>query len=221
MVASAFKRGAYYCVSYARDVEYFESPKIVVPQRSMENTFGYNEVSWYASADVYFIIQKDTKVKLKYVLALLNSKLYFKWFYHKGKRKGESLELYLIPLSETPIKLADDKTQGVFEIIADYLIECKTQKANGHSVNSIVDAFFESLNNLLVYELYFEDEIAKANLSVLSHLKDLKPLSEIKSTSKRMELIQSEYERFSQKEHPVKNALYNMDTIDFIKTIEK
>lgn len=221
MVASAFKRGAYYCVSYARDVEYFESPKIVVPQRSMENTFGYNEVSWYASADVYFLIQKDTKVKLKYVLALLNSKLYYKWFYHKGKRKGESLELYLIPLSETPIKIADEKTQCVFETIADYLIECKTQKTNGHSVNSLVDAFFESLNNLIVYELYFEDEIAKANLSVLCHLKNLKPINEIKSASKRMELIQSEYERLSQKEHPVKNALYNMDTIDFINTIEK
>ncbi|MDP3443563.1 MAG: Eco57I restriction-modification methylase domain-containing protein, partial [Ignavibacteria bacterium] len=220
MVASAFKRGAYYCVSYAREKVYFESPKIVAPQRSLLNTFGYNENNWYAASDVHFIISKDSKVKLKFVLALLNSKLYYKWLYLRGKRKGETLELVLAPLSEIPIKVADEKTQGVFETIADYLIECKTQKASGHSVNSLVDAFFESLNNLLVYELYFEDEIAKANLSVLSHLKNLNSISEIKSTTKRMELIQAEYERLSQKEHPVKNALYNMDTIDFIKTIE-
>ncbi len=54
----------------------FESPKIVAPQRSPLNTFGYNEIPWYASADVYFITEKDKSVLLKYVLALLNSKLY-------------------------------------------------------------------------------------------------------------------------------------------------
>jgi len=220
MVASAFKRGAYYCVSYAREVEYFEQPKIVAPQRSMQNTFGYNETSWYASADVYFIIQKDIKVKLKYVLALLNSKLYYSWFYHKGKRKGESLELYLIPLSETPIKIADKATQDIFETVADYIIECKSQKTKGSSINSLVASFFESLNNLLVYELYFEDEIYKAGLSVMSSLKNLKPITELKSSSKKLEIIQSEYERLNSKENLVKNALFNMDTIHLIKTIE-
>src|SRR5690606_20541125 len=49
----------------------FISPKIVAPQRSPKNTFGYNEVPWYASADVYFITQKDENVSLKYILALL------------------------------------------------------------------------------------------------------------------------------------------------------
>lgn len=220
MVASAFKRGAYYCVSYARDIEYFEQPKIVAPQRSLQNTFGYNEISWYASADVYFIIQKDTKVKLKYLLALLNSKLFYSWFYNKGKRKGESLELYLIPLSETPIKVADKATQDIFEIVADYIIECKSQKANGSSVNSLVASFFESVNNLLVYELYFVDEILKEGLSIMSSLKNMKSINELKSSRIKLEVIQSEYERLNSKEHVVRNALFKMDTIDLIRTIE-
>jgi len=76
-----------------RDIN-FDSPKIVAPQRSPKNTFGYNEVPWYASADVYFITQKDENVSLKYILALLNSKLYYLWLYYRGKRKGEFLELY-------------------------------------------------------------------------------------------------------------------------------
>ena len=39
----------------------FTSAKIVCPQRSKANTFGYNECDWYASADVYYITnpQKD------------------------------------------------------------------------------------------------------------------------------------------------------------------
>ena len=164
MVASAFKRGAYYCVSYARDEEYFISPKIVAPQRSPINTFGYNETEWFAASDVHFIISNSPNVKLKYILALLNSKLYFSWLYHRGKRKGETLELVLAPLSEIPIKIADSSVQLTFETISDYIIECKSQKAKGSSVNSLIDAFFESLNNLLVYELYFEDEISKAEI---------------------------------------------------------
>jgi len=100
MIASAMKAGNFYCISYARDENLFDGPKIVSPQRSYRNTFCYTEVPWYASADVYYITQKDTSIALKYVLALLNSKLYFVWLYFKGKRKGEMLELYQKPLSE-------------------------------------------------------------------------------------------------------------------------
>ena len=109
MIASAMKEGNYYCISYARDKRNFISPKIVCPQRSMKNTFAYNEIPWYASADVYFINLKETETKysLKYILGLLNSKLYYFWLYNKGKRKGEMLELFLTPLSEIPIKYSD------------------------------------------------------------------------------------------------------------------
>jgi len=146
MIASAFKRGAYYCVSYARDIEYFESPKIVVPQRSQTNTFGYNETNWYASADVYFLIQKDTNVELKYILALLNSKLYYLWFYHKGKRKGDSLELYLVPLSETPIKVVDSTTQKRIVGLVDKIISNKSQNKDTNSLERQID--------FIVYKIY-------------------------------------------------------------------
>ena len=34
---------------------------------------------------------------------MLNSRLYFAWLYNRGKRKGEALELYQVPLTEIPI----------------------------------------------------------------------------------------------------------------------
>ena len=160
MVASAFKRGAYYCISYARDVEYFEQPKIVAPQRSRQNTFGYNETSWYASADVYFIIQKDTKFKLKYLLALLNSKLFYNWFYHKGKRKGESLELYLIPLSETPIKIADVNNQTVFVEIVDKIISTKKKNKDTATLEKQIDQMVYKLYNLTAEEIKIVEDSA-------------------------------------------------------------
>ncbi|CAN2188453.1 TaqI-like C-terminal specificity domain containing protein [Candidatus Nanopelagicaceae bacterium] len=93
----------WWSIHRSRRTEIFEGPKIVCPQRSGLNTFAFNEQSWYGSADVYFITAKNDDFDLKPVLSLLNSKLYYCWFYNRGKRKGEALELFQIPLSELPI----------------------------------------------------------------------------------------------------------------------
>lgn len=81
-----------------------DGPKIIAPYRTRINSFGYNEIPWYGGSDVYYITEKDKTVRLKYVLAILNSKLSYLWLYHKGKRKGEILELTGKPLQEIPIK---------------------------------------------------------------------------------------------------------------------
>jgi adenine-specific DNA-methyltransferase len=104
-----------------RDIDFCGS-KIVVPQRSYQNTFAYNDIPWYASADVYFITEKERDVSIKYCLALLNSKLYYLWLYHKGKRKGEMLELYQVPLSEIPIKKIPKTDQKPFISIVDKIL---------------------------------------------------------------------------------------------------
>lgn len=100
----AFKRGRWDVMALPKLSVDFTGPKIVCPQRSKKNVFAYNETTWYASADVYYITNSSVDYPLFYLLGLLNSKLYFLWLYHKGKRKGESLELYQKPLSEVPIK---------------------------------------------------------------------------------------------------------------------
>ncbi len=46
---------------------------------------------------------QEYRRRLKYLLAILNSNLYFFWLYFRGKRKGEMLELYQQPLSEIPV----------------------------------------------------------------------------------------------------------------------
>ena len=112
-------------LQWPRQQEIFEQPKLLVPQRSKTNTFAYNETAWYASADVYYITQPDAEVKLKYILALLNSSLYYLWFYYKGKKKGNLLELYQKPLTEVPIKVAAAEQQQIF---IDLVEEIQTKK---------------------------------------------------------------------------------------------
>jgi hypothetical protein len=116
------ERIPWYALVRTREQKIFESPKIVVPHRSRINCFAYNDISWYASSDVYFITEKDKSVYLKYVLSLLNSKLYYLWLYHRGKRKGETLELYQKPLSEIPIKKISESQQQTFITLVDRIL---------------------------------------------------------------------------------------------------
>ena len=134
----------------------FTCEKIVCPQRSKTNTFGYNDVDWYASADVYFITKPEKAYELKYILGLLNSKLYYMWLYNKGKRKGESLELYQKPLSEIPIKLVNANQQKEIVNIINTILAAK--KKNPQSDTSKEEKKIDDL----VYKLYglTEEEIA-------------------------------------------------------------
>jgi len=94
IVSKWLDRGDYFLLFYPRKEQQFNLHKIVVPYRSKTNTFGYNEIPWYAASDVFFITSKDdSQIELKYILALLNSKLYYKRLYYRGKRKWENLEL--------------------------------------------------------------------------------------------------------------------------------
>lgn len=86
----------------------FEGPKIVTPNRSPKNTFGYSEQPYYGVSDVFVIVnKKETRESLKYILALLNSALLNFWTSNKNKRKGNVLEFVGTPLSQIPIYRID------------------------------------------------------------------------------------------------------------------
>ncbi len=148
-LSKAKKLGTWWALSSARLDFDFTAPKIVSPQRSYENTFGYNEIEWYASADVYFITQKSHKVHLKFILALLNSKLFYLWLYFKGKRKGEMLELYLKPLSEIPIPLVTMTVQKSFVEKMESILSLEFQR---DEVNNIIS--IENQIDNLIYQVY-------------------------------------------------------------------
>lgn len=154
-LSKAKKLNAWWALSSSRREFDFSQPKIVSPQRSYKNTFGYTEKEWLASADVYFITAKDNNYCLKYILALLNSKLYYLWLYYRGKRKGEMLELYLTPLSEIPIKKISPEQQKPFIQLVDQIFSIT--KDDDYLDNPGKKAKVKDLEkkiDKLVYELY-------------------------------------------------------------------
>ncbi len=136
----------------------FDQEKIVAPQRSKTNTFGYNNIPWYASADVYFITKPQENYTLKFLLGVLNSHIIYVWLYNRGKRKGEMLELYQEPLSNIPIpKITEEnkKQANDIEKIVNKILEAKKQNKDADTKD------LEKEIDVLVYELYglSEEEI--------------------------------------------------------------
>ncbi len=154
---AALKLGKWWVIFAARNNVIFEGAKIVCPHRSYQNNFGYNEEPWYTSADVYFISNKEnnSNIDLKYILALLNSKLFYIWLYFRGKRKGELLELYYKPLTEIPIKIIKKEQQLPFIKIINQILSIT--KDLDYFENSEKQARVKTLEkeiDQLVYKLY-------------------------------------------------------------------
>ncbi|MBM7615782.1 Eco57I restriction-modification methylase domain-containing protein [Alkaliphilus hydrothermalis] len=145
----------WYALQWPRKREIFEGEKIVVPQRSLRNAFAYHEGPWYASADVYYITLKDRNISLKTVLAVLNSSLIYFWLLHRGKRKGEYLELYGTPLKGIPFP-----TLIELSAIAPQL-EDLVEKVEAHISNNIAIDHLEEAINEIVYSLYQLKEAEK------------------------------------------------------------
>lgn len=138
----------WYALVRPRNIKMFQVEKIVAPQRSKYNTFGYNNGDWFASSDVYYITSPINGYSLKYILGLLNSKLYYIWLYHKGKRKGETLELYQKPLSEIPIKRVSSEVQNsIIKIVDEIITHKKTDSRYDTSV-------LEQKIDTIVYNIY-------------------------------------------------------------------
>jgi adenine-specific DNA-methyltransferase len=131
-----------------REQSIFESSlKILVPYRSKVNSFAISSAPIYSSRDVFFITNKEGKsVNLYAVLAILNSRLIYYWLLNKGKRKGDTLELYNTPLSEIPISTNLSINSHIFERQVKEIIKRISE-------NKEYDNLINDLNNC-VYKLY-------------------------------------------------------------------
>ena len=152
------------CIHRSREESIFNNEKIVVPYRSKKNIFGYNNSEWFCCSDVFIITKKYDYSNIKTLLALLNSKLYYFWLYHRGKRKGDILELVQKPLLDIPILIPNKDVESNLNEITDKILEMKKINKNAdikeleEKINSIIYKEFKLTSEeiKLVEESYYE-----------------------------------------------------------------
>jgi hypothetical protein len=76
------------------------------------------------SVNITFVTYKtgEMNISLKYVLGLLNSRLYYYWLYYNGKRAGNRLMLDPTPIMNIPIKCPPTNLQTPFIVLVDKIL---------------------------------------------------------------------------------------------------
>jgi adenine-specific DNA-methyltransferase len=83
-----------------------------------------------------FLVLKPEKINLKYLTALLNSKLIYFWLKHKGKKQGEQLQIDKEPLMEIPLLKAEEKEQEKISLMVDKIM---ARNAEFHKISQNTD----------------------------------------------------------------------------------
>lgn len=89
------------------------------------------------------------------------------------------------------------------------------------SAYSVISNFYQELVNAITYQLYFPEEIKSAGKEILKHLGDLKPITDDMSEEEKLAIIQSEFERLYDPNHPVRFAIETLDSVEEVRIIKE
>jgi adenine-specific DNA-methyltransferase len=191
----------------------FEKPKIVWIEISDRANYAYDETGMFLTNSAYFMTGKH----LKYILAVLNSKVADYYFFQitatiAGGRKrytGQYVEKIPIP------KIAEKEEQP-FNTVVDYILLLKENESNQDARKAC--NYFESVLEAMVYQLYFSDVVIKSGYEIISHVSKLLL---VKNSEQALEQILEIYQEVSEKNHPIRASSFFMNSIPIIKEIEE
>ncbi len=132
----------------------FEKDKIVWLELSDNAKFTLDRDKYLLEMTVFFINGDN----LKYLLALLNSRLIY-WYFNLicaesgvGTNRWKKIYVEQLPIPKIP-----KEQQKPFEILVDYILFAKEQNM------SLEASLFESVIDGMVYDLYFEEEMKRGD----------------------------------------------------------
>ncbi|MBK7812543.1 MAG: hypothetical protein IPI50_15185 [Saprospiraceae bacterium] len=200
----------------------FDNPKILVRQSSPIICASYTDEKYVYNRSYYSISQVNssgsTNFSLLYTLGLLNSSVLTFYSIHKGlikQEKGKQPQIRLGDLKLLPIVNSNKEHKLIIECFVHYVLFLKTIK------NDIECNFFIHLIDGCVVELYFPEEIKSAGKEILKHLGDLKPITDDMSEEEKLAIIQSEFERLYDPNHPVRFAIETLDSVEEVRIIRR
>ena len=140
-----------YGLHRAREEYFFLGNKIIVLRKcANEPKFTFTDFDCYVSATFYVI--KSDRINLKYLTAILNSKLIAFWLKNMGKMQGCNYQLDKEPLMRIPILTTNDEKS--ITILVDKILSTKTQdpKADITALETKIDEHVYKL-----YELTYKE----------------------------------------------------------------
>lgn len=198
---------------YPKNLTLFDYPKIITPYLSKPCNFSFDKHgAFYMNTKCFGLIKKSTcQYSYSSLTLILNSEICWYFISSTGTVfRGGYFAFTPDYLNEFPIP-SFHENQRVLESLSEYL----------QLVDGIMRSFFDSLSNAVIYEFYFPGELQSANKQILPHLGDLKPITDEMSEEEKLAIIQSEFERLYDPNHPVRNNLETLDSVEEVRIIKE
>ena len=135
----------WYELQWGREKHLFERKKIMYPYKACENRFAIDEKNNFSSADVYsFYIKEEYEdiFSYEYLVGLLNSKVYNKYFKINAKKISKNTYDYY-PNKVMKIKIFKDENYTEIENLSKEIL-LKLRKGDNK-----IDVLEEKINNLI------------------------------------------------------------------------
>jgi hypothetical protein len=189
--------------------EYFDkfiNPKILYPAMVKDIGFTYDESGFFVN-DKCFIL---TGEKLKYLVGILNSRL-FRYCFEEDfpELQGNSREIKAFVMREIPILYPDEAIEKPITSLVDfilYLNNIENPAIISHTPNIKIASIIEDILNMVVYEIYFENELKNNKLNVLEFLNPV-----LIGSNANEKAILEFYLWYQQPENPVRNHILSVD----------
>ena len=190
----------------------FTKEKIVWLEMSPRPNFAFflNEV--FVLNTSYIMTGKH----LKWLLAILNSEVMDCFFPMIATDVRGKTRRYIKQYVELmPIVSWREDFAEFLEMLVVYI------EVTIENTQKLQSAFFEQLIDGLVYELYFPNQIQAAGKAILPHLGKLTPIVDTMSEEEKLAVIQREFNRLYDPQHPVRNNLETLDSVEVVRTIRE
>ena len=189
-------------------VDEFNKEKIVWLSISDKPAFALDNSNMYVTAPAYIMTSQCNK----YLLALLNSKT-MEWYLDKvssstgqGTNQWSKIFVEQLPLPQ----LKDIEIKRKIENLVDYLIFLNNkmmEKVNPYADNKSIAQTFEEVLNMMIFELYFKDEMVNEEIDVLQFISDdvFKPI--IEDNKENAMLLGNIFKWLQEQENPIRNRI--------------
>jgi len=147
--------------TFAMHKEYYHLPKLYCSRRASCNTFCYDDgFDYLGFSNMTVVFETNAAYSLKYILALLNSKLLTFRYRSIGKQTGGGIfEYFPNGVGKLPIPAADKNTQNKIISLVDRMLELKKKEAAEQNpqarivITRQIDGVDKAIDKA-VYELY-------------------------------------------------------------------
>jgi hypothetical protein len=184
----------------------YEKDKIVWLAITDKPAFAFDSTKKYVTSPSYIMTSECPK----FHLVLLNSKV-VQWYLDKvSSSTGAGTNQWTkIFMDQIPIPELEEETRKPYENIAEYLIYLNDPKQAPileKVSNEAISQVFEDLANMMVYELYFEEEMKAKEINVLQFVTE-KAFPDITQAEDPKAIIQKVYYELQQKDNPIRNRI--------------